>query len=103
MLFTKSADYFFGSHNLLGIFTGLRLRISDNFGSLPPSNASLLADSRAIKAFKASRNRADFSLSPVNFWAFFINSSSNVIVVRIVFKLAANPWCHLACLPGLCP
>jgi hypothetical protein len=52
-------------------------------GSLPPRTAMRRALSRSINALSASRTRTDFSLSPVNPWAWAMSSSSSAIVVRI--------------------
>src|SRR5262245_1047582 len=46
-------------------------------GSCPPRRAKRRALSRSIKAFSASRTRADFSSKPVNACAFASKSSSN--------------------------
>src|ERR1700756_5181273 len=52
-------------------------------GMVPPSDASLRALSRSMRALSASRINAVFSATPVNSWAVRTRSSSRATVVRI--------------------
>ena len=64
-------------------YAGLRLGMGRRFFSVPPSLASLLLLSRAIKASKPSRTKDVFSLTPVSRDAFSKILSSMLSVVLI--------------------
>jgi hypothetical protein len=48
---------------------GRRRRPATKSGAVPPNRARRLAASRSTNAFRPSRTKADFSVSPVNSWA----------------------------------
>src|SRR4029077_3866492 len=54
-----------------------------NSGIVPPSDANLRALSRSMRALRASRINAVFSVTPVNSWAMRTRSSSSATVVLI--------------------
>ena len=67
--------------------TGLAWRLRGaafNLGCVPPSRARRLALSRSMSAFKPSLTMAVRSIGPVSLLAFASNSSSILIVVRMV-------------------
>jgi len=66
-----------------------RRGMDSSLGCEPPNWAKRRALSRSIRAFSPSRNRADFSLTPVNSTALAYKSSSIFSVVRMV-----NPRKH---------
>src|SRR5580692_8442382 len=67
----------------------LRLGIFLNRGIVPPSDASLRALSRSMRALRASRSNAVFSATPVNSWAVRTRSSSSATVVLIALIIAS--------------
>jgi hypothetical protein len=67
--------------------TGLRWRLRGavfNVGCVPPNRARRLALSRSMRAFNPSLTMAVRSIGPTSLAAFASNSSSILIVVRIL-------------------